>query len=182
MEVFIRQTQKEDISQIIELSREIYHEKSAWTEKELNSHLEVFPEGQFVAVENESGKIVGMAASLIILWDDYEIRENWEDFTDKGMFTNHDAENGRTLYGAEVMVSPEKRRLGIGKKLYAARRELVEKMGLLRIRAGARLINYHHYADKMSAEEYVAKILRGEIKDPTLSFQIRTGFQNFSRR
>ena len=177
MEITIRQTQKNDIPRIIELSREIYHEKSAWTEKELHSHLEVFPEGQFVAVESKSEKLVGMAASLIILWDDYEIRENWEDFTGKGLFTNHDAENGRTLYGAEVMVSSVKRRLGIGKKLYAARRELVEKMNLLRIRAGARLRNYHRYADQMLAEEYVAKILKGEIKDPTLSFQIRQGFR-----
>lgn len=177
MKVIIRQTQKADIPQIIELSREIYQERSAWTDKELNSHLEVFPEGQFVAVEKETGNVLGMAASLIILWDDYDIRENWEDFTANGMFTNHDAENGRTLYGAEVMVSQKQRRSGIGKRLYAARRGLVEKMNLLRIRAGARLRNYHRYADKIPAEEYVAKIIRGEIKDPTLSFQIRQGFR-----
>ena len=177
MEIIIRHTQAEDIPQIIELSHEIYHEKSAWTQRELSSHLDIFPEGQFVAVENETNKIVGMAASLIILWDDYEIEENWIDFTDDGMFTNHDRENGRTLYGAEVMVSTKKRRAGIGKKLYAARRELVEKLNLLRIRAGARLINYHRYANKYSAKEYVEKIVAGEIKDPTLSFQIKQGFK-----
>jgi GNAT superfamily N-acetyltransferase len=177
MKIIIRQTQKEDIPQIIELSREIYQKKSAWTEKELNSHLEIFPEGQFVAVEKSSGKIVGMAASLVVLWDDYDIRENWEDFTASGMFTNHDVENGRTLYGAEVMVSPDARRSGIGKQLYTARRELVEKTNLLRIRAGARLRNYHCYADKMPPEEYVAKIIKGEILDPTLSFQIKQGFR-----
>lgn len=176
MKIIIRRTYAEDIPQIIELSHEIYHEKSAWTERELASHLEIFPEGQFVAVENETNKIVGMAASLIILWDDYEIQENWVDFTDDGLFTNHDAEHGRTLYGAEVMVSQKKRRLGIGKKIYAARRELVEELGLLRIRAGARLRNYHRYADQMSAREYVEKIVAGEIKDPTLSFQLRQGF------
>ncbi len=177
MKIVIRQTQKADIPQIIELSREIYQERSAWTEKELNSHLEIFPEGQFVAVENETERIVGMAASLIVLWDDYDIRENWDDFTARGFFTNHDAENGRTLYGAEVMVSQKQRRSGIGKRLYAARRELVEKLNLLRIRAGARLRNYHRYADKIPAEEYVAKIIKGEIKDPTLSFQIKQGFR-----
>ena len=42
--------------------------------KRTASHLEVFPEGQFVAVENETQKIVGMSASLIVLWEDYEIR------------------------------------------------------------------------------------------------------------
>ena len=53
--------------------------------------------------------------------------ESWHDFTDGGKFTNHDPENGRTLYGAEVMVATDKRGKGIGKKIYSARRELVEK-------------------------------------------------------
>lgn len=42
-----------------------------------------------------------MAASLIVLWDDYEMEANWRDFTGGGMFTNHDSARGRTLYGAQ---------------------------------------------------------------------------------
>lgn len=177
MEIIIRQTQERDFSQIIELSKNIYREKTAWTERELASHLEVFPEGQFVAVASDTQNIVGMSASLVVLWDDYDIKENWEDFTDNGLFTNHDAENGRTLYGAEVMVSSKIRRKGIGKKLYKARRKLVRDLGLLRIRAGARLINYHRFVNKFSAKDYVKNVIEGEIKDPTLSFQLRQGFQ-----
>lgn len=175
--VFVRNTEKEDFSQIIELSRKVYADSPPWSERQLASHLEIFPEGQLVAVESETGEIVGMSASLIILWDEYETEASWRDFTDRGMFTNHDPGRGRTLYGAEVMVSPEKQRLGIGKKIYKARRELVENLGLLRIRAGARLRNYHRYADRWSAEEYVRKIIKGEIGDPTLSFQLRNGFK-----
>ncbi|MGI8495815.1 MAG: hypothetical protein ACR2L1_10975 [Pyrinomonadaceae bacterium] len=59
----------------------------------------------------------------------------------------------------------------------AARRKLVKDAGLLRIRAGARLRNYHRCAKHFSAREYVRKILTGEIKDPTLSFQLKQGFQ-----
>ena len=92
------------------------------------------------------------------------------------MFTNHDPVHGRTLYGAEVMVLPNRRRLGIGKALYAARRVLVEQLGLLRIRAGARLRGYHRYADRMTAEEYTAAVARGEVEDPTLTFQLKQGF------
>lgn len=175
--IIVRQTEEKDFPQIIELSKEIYRKKTAWTTQELASHLKIFPPGQFVAVENETQKVVGMTASLIVLWDDYEIRDSWEDFTDSGMFNNHDAEHGRTLYGAEVMVSPDIRRHGVGKKLYNARRKLVENLGLIRIRAGARLRNYHRYVDRYSAPEYVAKILKGEIKDPTLSFQLKQGFR-----
>lgn len=177
MKIIIRQTQTKDFPQIIELSKEIYRQKSAWTLEELASHLEVFPEGQFVAVDNETQKVVGMSASLIVSWEDYEIDENWEEFTAKGMFTNHNPEHGRTLYGAEVMVSESVRRTGVGKKLYKARRELVKKMGLLRIRAGARLRNYHRFAGKFSAKEYVKQVIEGKIKDPTLSFQLKQGFQ-----
>lgn len=176
MEVVVRQTLEKDFSQIIELSKTVYREKIAWTERELASHLRVFPEGQFVAIEGDSGRILGMSASLIVLWDDYEIQENWEDFTDKGLFTNHDPNSGKTLYGAEIMVSPDARRSGVGKRLYEARRRIVGKLDLKRIRAGARLRNYHIHAAKMSASEYVEQVVTGNITDPTLSFQIKQGF------
>lgn len=175
-EVIIRNTTPRDFDGIIELTRVIYPESSPWTEKQLASHLKVFPEGQFVAIDRDTGRVVGMAASLIIVWDDYEIRANWREFTGAGMFTNHDPAHGRTLYGADVMVAPDQQGRGIGKLLYVARRELVERLGLLRIRAGARLRNYHLYAQWMSAEEYVRKILKGDVGDPTLSFQLRRGF------
>ena len=80
--------------------------------------------------------VVGMAASLIVDWEDYNMLENWEQFTADGMFTNHDPKHGHTLYGAEVIVDPTLQHHGIGDKLYAARRGLTESLQLLRIRAG----------------------------------------------
>lgn len=174
--ILVRNTQPEDFEQIIALTKDVYTASIPWSETQLESHLRVFPAGQFVALEAGSQRIVGMAASLIILWDDYEMTDSWRDFTDGGMFTNHDPEHGRTLYGAEVMVHPAAQRKGIGKKLYVARRKLTEQLGLLRIRAGARLRHYHKYAAQMSAEEYVIKVIRGELGDPTLTFQLRQGF------
>lgn len=174
--IIIRNTQPADFSAIIALNEAVYSGSVPWSEAQLASHLRVFPEGQFVAVEQVSQRIVGMAASLIVWWNDYEMSSSWRDFTDGGMFTNHDPEHGRTLYGAEVMVHPDIQSQGIGKKLYAARRELTERLGLLRIRAGARLRNYHKYAEQMNAEEYTIRIIRGELCDPTLTFQLRQGF------
>ncbi len=174
--VIIRNTRPEDFAGIIEMTGTVYRESAPWSEAQLTSHLKVFPEGQFVAVDEDANRIVGMAASLIILWDDYQMNASWRDFTDSGMFTNHDPQRGRTLYGAEVMTHPKFRGGGIGQKLYRARRELVRRLGLLRIRAGARLRNYHRHADHLTAEEYVIKVIRGEIRDPTLTFQLRQGF------
>ncbi len=175
--IIVRNTRPEDFPGIAELSRQVYADSPPWNDALLSSHLEVFPEGQFVALEVETGRIVGMAASLIVLWDDYDLDMDWLAFTNSGWFTNHDPERGRTLYGAEVMVQPNMQRRGIGKKIYHARRELVRRLGLLRIRAGARLRGYHRYAHRMSAEEYVARVVQRRISDPTLTFQLREGFE-----
>jgi GNAT superfamily N-acetyltransferase len=174
--VLVRNTRPADVPGIVKLCRVVYPDSPPWRDEQLVCHLGRFPEGQFVAVESDSQRVVGMAASLIIKWDDYGRRAAWRDVTDNGFFTNHDPRRGRTLYGAEVMVDPTMQRRGIGAKLYRARRELVERLGLRRIRAAARLRWYHRYADRMSAADYVQKVVRGELKDPTLSFQLKQGF------
>lgn len=172
----VRNTEATDFAAIIALGLEVYPSSKPWSEEQLASHLALFPQGQLVATDLDSGEIVGMAASLIVLWDDYDIQGSWRDFTDGGMFTNHDPE-GKTLYGAEVMVKPSLQGMGIGSLLYDARRELVERLGLARIRAGSRLRGFHRYASEMSAEEYVQQVVQGKIWDPTLSFQIKRGFR-----
>lgn len=174
--ISVRQTRPGDFQAIADLSRRVYPHDEPWREEQLASHLKVFPRGQFVAVDDETGVVVGMAASLIVKWDDYSVSDSYGDFTDNFMFTNHDP-TGRTLYAAEVMVAPDRQGQGIGKKLYTARRELVRELGLLRIRAGARLRGYSAYAEQLSPEEYVKRVIRREIVDPTLTFQLRNGFR-----
>lgn len=175
--VVVRRTRRKDFDGIIALSRVVYPGSPSWTERQLASHLELFPEGQLVAVSGEDGAIVGMAASLIVRWDDYDQGSSWREFTDAGMLTNHDPERGKTLYGAEVMVHPEAQRRGIGKSLYRAREALVRQLELRRIRAGARIPGYDQHAERMSPEEYVHAVVEGRLSDPTLSFQLNQGFQ-----
>ncbi len=174
--ITVHNSSTNDFAQIIMLTKLIYPGSAAWSPEQLASHLKVFPEGQFVAIDSETNTVVGYAASLIIPWDDYDMKMSWRDFTNNGFFTNHDPMHGKTLYGAEVMVHPQMQGSGIGSALYVARRELVERLELFRIRAGARLQGYHNYADKMSAEEYVFRVVQNEIEDPTLSFQMHQGF------
>lgn len=176
-DILVRHTRREDFAAIAELSRACYPDETPWTDDLLAGHLERFPEGQFVAVDRTSGRVVGMAASLIVRWDDYDLETNWQDFTANGTFRNHDPEHGRTLYGAEIMVLPTLRRRGIAARLYTARKELASHLGLLRIRAGARLRGYHRYAAKMTPDEYVNAVVHGTAADPTLSFQLAQGFR-----
>ena len=114
--ITVRPTEPRDFEAIGRISRAIYPDSPAWSETQLASHIAMFPEGQFVA--ELDGEVVGMAASLIVLWDDYSMDTNWRDFTANGTFRNHDPEHGRTLYGAEVMVHPGVQGQGIGKRLY----------------------------------------------------------------
>ncbi len=175
--ITIRNTREDDFAGIIEMARLIYPNAVPWSIEQLLSHRRTFAEGQWVAVEEPGNTIVGMAASLIVDWDEYEFDASWRDFTANGFFTNHNPQTGRTLYGADVMVHPHRQRCGIGHKLYEARRTLCRDLGLRRIRAGARLRNYAAHAPRMGPAEYVQHVVAGELKDPTLSFQLREGFR-----
>ena len=175
--VEVRPMRATDFAGVKALCAAVYPSTPSWNEEQLASHLRVFPEGQLVAVRRDTGEIVGMAASLIVVWVEYDLATSWRDFTDGGMFTNHDPVRGRTLYGAEVMVHPAMQGQGVGKQLYAARRDLARRLGLLRIRAGARLRDYHRHAGRLTPEQYVAAVVRGELSDRTLSFQLSQGFR-----
>ena len=175
--IIVRNTEEADFAAIGALTERVYPGVPPWAPIQLSSHRRIFPEGQFVAVDPDTGGIVGMAASLIVWWEDYDDHGSWRDFTDAGMFTNHDPFRGRTLYGAEVMVDPNRQGQGIGSIIYEARATLAERLGLLRIRAGARLRGYHRHADTLTAEQYVTEVVNGRIGDATLTFQLRRGFE-----
>jgi GNAT superfamily N-acetyltransferase len=177
--VSVRQTTEADFAGIQAMCLAIYSGSPCWTVEQLTSHITVFPEGQFVAIDEQApadARVVGMAASLIVLWDDYSMDSSWRDFTANGTFVNHDPDRGRTIYAAEVMTHPRMQGRGVGKLLYRARRELCERLGKLRIRGGARLVGYHRYAATMSPEDYTAAVVRGELTDDTLTFQLKQGF------
>jgi hypothetical protein len=80
-EVVVRNTDARDFPGITDLCRRIYPDTPPWTSEQLSSHLRVFPEGQFVTVHGPDEKVVGMSASLIVDWEDYEMLDSWEQCT-----------------------------------------------------------------------------------------------------
>lgn len=163
-----------DIAAAIALQERVYTAIPAFRYDQFESLLDRFPQGQFVAELN--GRIVGIAISLVIWWDDYSLHHTWASITNNGQFDTHDPERGRTLYGAEVCVDPEQRRHGIGHALYEARRTLCRKMNLKRIIAGGRLPGYGQYASLMAPEEYAKRVIWGDLYDSVLRFQLDEGF------
>jgi len=152
----------------------VYPKIGGWRQDQLERQLAVFPQGQVVCCIGE--RVVGVASSLIVRWDDYGTQHTWKEVTGDGSFDTHDP-SGRTLYGAEVFADPTMRRHGIGTKLYQARRRLCRAMNLRRIMACGRMPNYYRYATQMSPESYAMKVIWGDLPDPVLRFQLREGFQ-----
>ena len=172
-QIEVRNTRRSDIPQILELQERVYPGIPGWRAEQLEKHLDAFPSGQVVACA--AGRVVGMASSLIVHWDDWGLRHTWKEVTGNGTFETH-SPTGRTLYGAEVFSDPSFRRLGIGKKLYQARRQICRALYLRRIMACGRMPNYHRVAREMPPEEYAMRVIWGDLKDPVLLFQLREGF------
>jgi predicted amidohydrolase len=74
------------------------------------------------------------------------------------------------------MVDPEYRNMKLSRRLYAARQKLAREKNLQGIAIGGRIPNYHKYADKMSAAEYVQKVIDKKLYDPVLTAQLANGF------
>jgi ribosomal protein S18 acetylase RimI-like enzyme len=174
----IRNTTFEDIPKIVELQKVSFPlmavEGAIWKPHNLESHLRVFPEGQFCA--EYDGKIVGSISSLIVKLEPEYKEHTWMEVCGGPNFGSHDPK-GDSLYGADVSTHPDNRRFGIATKLYDARKNLCIKLNLRRIIAGGRLFNYCDFVQKMSPEEYVQKVISDEIKEPVLCFQLKNGFK-----
>ncbi|HEY9386745.1 MAG TPA: GNAT family N-acetyltransferase, partial [Nitrososphaeraceae archaeon] len=122
------------------------------------------------------GTIVGSASTLIVSLNPNYAEHTWKNITADGLFTTHNP-SGDSLYGADISTHPKHRHEGIGGMLYEARKELVTKLNLRRMIAGGRLFNYTEHADRMSTYEYARKVMKGELKDPVLTFELGNGIR-----
>ncbi|MCB9306445.1 MAG: bifunctional GNAT family N-acetyltransferase/carbon-nitrogen hydrolase family protein [Lewinellaceae bacterium] len=144
-----------------------------WRRGTIEQLLEVFPEGQFVALVDD--KVVGCAMSIIVDYDKFGDNHTYEQITGHYTFNTHDPK-GDVLYGIEVFVHPDYRGLRLGRRLYDVRKELCERLNLRAIVFGGRIPNYHRYADQLTPREYISKVKQKEIHDPVLNFQLSNDF------
>ncbi len=138
------------------------------------AHMQVFPEGQQVALLGAT--VVGESSTFRISGSRVFIHHTFSEIIGFGYFSEHDAQ-GEWLYGADMSVHPNYRRMGVARALYDARKELIRRLELRGMVAGGMLPGYPRYRDQMSVEAYVAEVVAGRLSDPTLTPQLRNGFR-----
>jgi len=139
------------------------------------NHVHLFPEGNFVAVTDE-GRIVGLGSGFLIKFDFEHPDHTFMDIIDGGFYNNHDPE-GDYYYGADISVHPDFRRQGIGAMLYKARQGIIRELNLKGLVGGGLIPDFANHKHELTAQEYVDKVVRGELTDNTLSFQLKNGFK-----
>src|SRR5712691_3385016 len=96
------------------------------------------------------------------------VDHTFADIIQGGWLTSHQPE-GEWLYGADVGVDPAYRGRGIAKALYAARQEVVWRLGLHGQVTAGMMRGFGGVKDRMTADAYYQGVVAGRIKDPTLS-------------
>lgn len=141
---------------------------------DIRAYARTFPEGYFVALID--GRPVGMGAGIYLDFDFDHPQHTIKGITGENQCGNHDPD-GEWYYGTDITVHPDFRGRGIGRMLYDRRKALVVADNKRGIIAGGSLPGYFHHKGSMPVQEYVAKVVAGELSDPTLSFQLANGFE-----
>jgi ribosomal protein S18 acetylase RimI-like enzyme len=166
-----------DFEGLLEVQREAFPppfpEELWWKREQIEAHVKTFPQGALLA--EVDGVVVGSATCLLIHYDGKP--HTWAEVSDNGWIQGTHQPDGDSLYGIDICVRPSYRGKGVAKALYQARLDLVVKLGLKRFLAGCRIPNFHEHADKMTAWEYVERVVRGELHDLVLSFMLKQGLR-----
>jgi predicted amidohydrolase/predicted N-acetyltransferase YhbS len=171
----VRPAALSDIDQIAALSKRVFGDLSS-SRANIRGHLNHFAQGQFV-VEYE-GEIVGYCATCRIAEDIALAPHSWDEITGHGFASRHDPK-GDMLYGIEVAVDPSVRNKRIGQRLYNARKELCQRLGLKGIVFGGRIPGFKrwHQRSKQDAEAYLDAVINKTQRDPVVNFQLKNDFE-----
>ncbi|MFN3962296.1 MAG: GNAT family N-acetyltransferase, partial [Fimbriimonadaceae bacterium] len=167
-----------DIAGVVALQRDCFPppfpEDLLWQAEHIAHHLEIFPEGQWVA--EQGGRIVASCTNLILDEAIWQAHLDWES-TVGGHFLRAHTPGGTTLYGVDLSVAPASRGQGIGRQLYQARFELVRSLGLARYGTAVRMPDYLAQAAGRTPHDYAHAVVQGILTDRTLTPLLRMGTQ-----
>jgi GNAT superfamily N-acetyltransferase len=139
-------------------------------------HVELFPEGQWCVIETSTSRVVGATSTIRLNFDFAHPGHTFAEVIQGGWLTSHEPA-GRWLYGADIGTHPEFRGRGIARALYAVRHEVVRRLGLEGQVTVGMPSGYGACKQDMTAEAYYAELLAGTRVDPTISAQMKIGFE-----
>lgn len=176
----IRNATLRDVPALAALVARVYEGSNipSYSEGALNGQINNFPIGQLVAVYDQ--EVVGYCASFRISGRIALKPHTWVEITGNGYASRHNPE-GEFLYGMEVCVDQNFRGYRIGQRLYNARKQLCQDLGLKGIIFAGRLPSYAKKAKRHpDVDDYVQQIVQKKLHDPVLSFQLRNNFEVLS--
>ena len=143
-------------------------------EEDIKVYSQIFPEGFFVVLDGD--RVAGQGAGIFLDFDFDHPQHTIAGITGDHQCANHNPA-GAWYYGTDMVVHPDYRRRGIGKRLYEVRKDLVRRHNKRGIIAGGHMPGYASHKGEMDTQTYLNKVKNGELYDSTLSFQIDNGFR-----
>lgn len=173
----VQHMQPEDAPQLEALQRIVFPtlaDDELILAKHYLRHLELFPEGQLVVKDGD--KVVGMTTTMRSKFDFSHYHHTFKETIAGGWLTNHDPE-GDWLYGLDIGVHPDYRGLGLARILYRARHEITNELGLKGQVTVGMMNGFGAVSNQLTGEQYFQELIAGKRKDPTLSAQLKIGFE-----
>ncbi|MFA5584160.1 MAG: GNAT family N-acetyltransferase, partial [Bacteriovoracaceae bacterium] len=173
--ITIRRTTFQDADAINEIVRKCYPGTAPYPYDALRAQINHFPEGQLVVEYDKV--VIGFCITFIITEAEAMKPHTWKEISGSSFASRHDP-MGDFLYGMDICVDPAFRGKKIGERLYNERRKLCQALKLKGILFGARIPGFRKRRKIYpTPEAYLEAVTSKKIKDPTVSFQIRNGFE-----
>ncbi len=172
----VRLARREDIGGIVDLQRACFPapfpEELLWQPEHIQAHIERFPEGQLVA-ESRS-QIVASGTNMRLSEADWKAHRSFEETTGGLFLTAHDP-TGTVLYGIDISVHPQFRKMGIARAIYAERFELARRLGGYYATV-CRMPGFRE-SGLREPSDYAWKVAKGLAEDSTITPLLRIGLE-----
>jgi GNAT superfamily N-acetyltransferase len=162
---------------LAELQRIVYPtlgDDELMREEHFAAQYTIFPAGQFVVLDRD--RVIGQGSGFFIDFDFAHPQHSFREICAGFTFAHHDP-NGAYYYGADISVHPDYRGHGLGRRIYDLRMGLIRATNRRGMVGGGLIPGYARVKGQLTVQEYVDRVVAGELRDPTLSFQLKMGFQ-----
>jgi hypothetical protein len=162
--------QRDDYGQFSALMQLCYKNSGgeSASEEEMNLLSSLYPAGQIVAWDGD--RLVGATISRIVPYHDFNKPHRQADILDLTRY-EADARIGNALYGMDIFVDPQYRGI-TGHRIYKKLMQAFTDSNFTDFVGASIVSGYNRYADNMTLETYVEKIMAKEIKDEAFSFHL----------